>query len=66
MSSKNPDPIAAHGPPSEPSAAQVAIVRLLARQAARDLVSETVPGSSPEHAANDKEYRHGAHDKQDR
>ena len=66
MSSKDPDPIAAPGPPSEPSAALVAMVRLLARQAARDLESETVPGASPEPAANDKEHRHGAHNKQDR
>ena len=43
-----------------------ALARLLARQAARDLVSETVPGSSPERAANDKEHRHGGHDEQDR
>ena len=42
------------------------LARLLARQAARDLESETVPDSSPEHAANDKEHRHGAHNKQDR
>ncbi len=41
-----------------------ALARLLARQAARDLVSETVvPGFSPERAANDKERRH---DEQDR
>ena len=39
-----------------------ALARLLARQAARDLVSETVPGSSPEHAANDKEHRHDEQD----
>ncbi len=42
------------------------LARLLARQAARDLESETVPGASPEPAANDKEHRHGAHNKQDR
>ena len=66
MSSKDPDPIAAPGPPSESYSALVAIARLLARQAARDLVSETVPGASPKHAANDKERRHGGHDEQDR
>ncbi len=66
MSSKDPDPIAAPGPPSEPYSALVAIVRLLACQVARDLVSETVPRSSPEHAGNDKEHRHGGHDEQDR
>ncbi len=49
-----------------PIQALATLVRLLARQAARDLVSETVPGASPEHAANDKEHRHGAHNKQDR
>ena len=35
MSSKDPNPIAAHGPPSEPYSALVAMVRLLARQAAQ-------------------------------
>ncbi len=35
MSSKDPDPIAAPCPPSEPYSALVAIVRLLARQAAQ-------------------------------
>ena len=42
------------------------LARLLARQAARDLESETDSGSSPEHAANNKEHRHGGHDEQDR
>ena len=40
-----------------------ALARLLARQAARDLVSETVPGSSPERATNDKARRHDAQDR---
>ena len=42
------------------------LVRLLARQAARDLVSGMVPGSSADHAANNEEHRHGADDEQDR
>ncbi len=41
-----------------PVQALAALARLLARQTARDLESETVSGSSPEHAANDKEHRH--------
>ena len=55
----------AHKEPTEPAGDVLVrgIARLLARQAARDLVSETVPGSSPKHVANNKEHRH---DEQDR
>ncbi len=41
MSPKDPDPIAAPGPPADPYAALVGIVRLLARQAARKVISSS-------------------------